>query len=124
MDLKCKRLFWFFLTGLILFCFIIAFRFVSFNAVITLLIFNFLFISLIFQLNGSTTQKIGLLTISNIVGLFWNYVFHYFALAGEIYFGDLFSPIYTIAYPLLNLMWIVPMWSLSLGFLPKPEILG
>jgi len=119
---KCERLFLLFLAGIILLCNIFAFKFVNLNAAITLLIFNFLFISLIFQLNGSITQKTGLLMIGNIVGLFWNYLFNFFAQAGEFYIGATFDPLYTILYPLLNLIWIVPIWSMSLGALPKPEI--
>jgi hypothetical protein len=38
-----------------------------------------------------------------------------------MYFGKSFDAFYTVIYPLLNLMWIVPFWSLSLGVLPKMQ---
>jgi hypothetical protein len=62
-----------------------------------------------------------MLTAGNIVGLFWNLIFYYLSLAGYDYFGVAFNAFYTLIYPILNLMWIVPFWSLSLGFLPKQQ---
>jgi hypothetical protein len=42
-------------------------------------------------------------------------------LVGTFYFGNAFEAFYTVAFPLLNLMWVVPFWSLSISFLPKPQ---
>ncbi len=62
-----------------------------------------------------------MLAVGTGVGLGWNFVFYYFFLAGAMYFGRVFGIFYTVAYPLLNIMWVVPFWSLSLGFLPKMQ---
>jgi hypothetical protein len=102
---------------------IASFRFINLESAITLTIFTFLFASLIFQLDGSTTKKLALLSIGNAIGLFWNLVFFYFAFVGAAYFGKAFEIFNIILYPFLNLMWIVPFWSLSLGFLPKSRSL-
>lgn len=110
----------FFLEAIIL-CLVASFRLINLQSTATLLIFNALFISLIFQLNGSEFKKVSMLTAGNIVGLFWNLIFYYFSLAGYDYFGVAFNAFYTLIYPILNLMWIVPFWSLSLGFLPKQQ---
>ena len=59
------------------------------------------------------------MSLGNIVGLFWNLVFCCFASAGAMYIGKIFDVVYIIIFPFLNLMWIVPFWSLSLGILPK-----
>jgi hypothetical protein len=48
--------------------------FVSNESVYMLIIFNFLFVSLIFPLDGTLTRKISMLLIGNIIGLFWNTV--------------------------------------------------
>ena len=101
-----------------------SYRFISFESTITLAIFNFLFASLIFQLNGTTSRKFGLLAAGNFVGLFWNFVFLYFSFAGTTYFGNVFNAFYVIIYPFLNLMWIVPFWSLSLSALPRMRMVN
>jgi hypothetical protein len=97
---------------------IVAYRSVNLQASLTLLIFSALFGSLIFQLNGTLNRKLSLLTIGNIIGLFWNVLFHYFSLAGTILFGGAFNALYVILYPIFNLMWVVPFWAFSLSFLP------
>lgn len=105
-------------------CLIASFHFINIVSTIVLIMFNFLFITFIFQMNGTTARKAGILTVGNIIGLFWNLVFYYFSYAGLKYFGPSFSGFYTIIYPILNLMWIVPFWSLSLSFLPKHQYIA
>jgi hypothetical protein len=103
-------------------CLITSFRFVNIAATATLLIFNLLFLSLTIHLNGTLNRKLGILALGNITGLFWNFVLHYFAVAGVAFFGEPFNVFYAISYPFLNFMWVVSFWSLSLAFLPKPKI--
>jgi hypothetical protein len=118
-QLSSKWLLIFFPLELILLMLIASLSFINVQSTITLLIFNFLFSSIIFQLRGSVIRKLGLLTIGNTLGLFWNFVFLYFSLAGASIFGKTFDAFYIIIFPVLNLLWIVPFWSLSLGLLPK-----
>jgi hypothetical protein len=104
-------------------CLLVSYRFVnseSSELICGLLVlFNVLFISLFFQLNGSRILKVGILTIGNIIGLFWNLLFY--TLLEEICgcFSLQFDAAYTIASPILNLLWIVPFWSISLSYLPR-----
>jgi bacteriorhodopsin len=121
MKFKANRLVLVLFSEVIALCLIMSFRFVNIETVIMLLIFNFLFISLIFQLNGTPNRKLGMLALGNIIGLFWNFIFHLFTVVGMEYFGEIFGAFYTIFYPLLNLMWIVSFWSLSLAALPNPQ---
>jgi hypothetical protein len=102
-------------------CLIICFRFINIASTATLLIFNLFFLSLIIHLNGTLNRKIGILALGNIMGLFWNFVLYYFAIAGVTFFGEPFNVFYTVSYPFLNFMWIVSFWSLSLAVLPKPK---
>jgi hypothetical protein len=105
----------------IVLCLITSFRFINIESTITLLIFNLLFFSLTFQLNGSLNRKLGMLALGNIIGLFWNFALYFFAIAGAMFFGEIFNVFYALFYPLLNFMWIVSFWSLSLSVLPNPK---
>jgi len=121
MKFNANRLVLVLFFEIIALCLIVSFRFVNIETVIILLIFNFLFTSLIFQLDGALNRKLGMLALGNIIGLFWNFIFHSFAVVGVVYFGEIFGAFYTIFYPLLNLMWIVSFWSLSLAALPNSQ---
>jgi len=110
----------FFLEVIVL-CLITSFRFINIESTVTLLIFNLLFFSLTFQLNGSLNRKLGMLALGNIIGLFWNFFLYFFATAGAMFFGEIFNVLYAVFYPLLNFMWIVSFWSLSLSVLPNPK---
>jgi hypothetical protein len=100
-------------------CLIASFRFINIETTVMLLIFNFLFASLTFQLNGTLSRKLGMLTLGNILGLSWNCIFYFFDITGTSQFGKIFDAFYTLFNPLLNLMWIVSFWSLCLAALPN-----
>ncbi len=102
---------------LVIVCIACAFRFVNPESAITLIIFNFLFISIIFQLNGSLTKKFFILTAGNLLGLLWNYLFFQFSGAGVQFFGNVFKAFYALIFPFVNITWIVPFWSFSLSLL-------
>jgi hypothetical protein len=93
---------------------IASLRFINIQSTALLIIFNLLFFTLIFQLNGSLPKKFFVLTLGNIIGFFWNLIFYYFSIAGYDSFGKPFNVFYTLVYPFLNLMWIVP-YSLIFG---------
>ena len=96
---------------------ILFFFHVSNESAAMLMIFDFLFISLIFPLRGKFVKKTVLLLLGNIVGVMWNNIFSLFARATVYYFGEVFNVWYVILNPLLNLVWIVSFWSISLSFL-------
>jgi len=95
--------------------------FVSSESVYMLIIFNFLFVSLTFPLDGTLTRKISMLLIGNIIGLFWNYLFSLFAYTVAYYLGEFFNTLYIILSPLVNLIWIVSFWSISLTVLANSK---
>jgi hypothetical protein len=95
--------------------------FVSNESVYMLIIFNFLFVSLTFPLDGTLTRKISMLLIGNIIGLFWNYLFSLFAYTVAYYLGESFNTLYIILSPLVNLIWIVSFWSISLTALANSK---
>ena len=96
---------------------ILSFSYISSESAIMLMIFNFLFISLVFPLRGKLVKKMILLLVGNIVGFLWNNVFSLFAYTAVHYLGEFFNIGYAILNPLLNLLWIVSFWSISLSFL-------
>ena len=121
MKLGSNRLVLGLFLGAIALCLITSFYFINIESTATLLVFNLLFFSLTFQLNGALNRKLGILALGNIAGLFWNFVLYYFAIAGVTFFGESFNVFYAVFYPFLNFMWIVSFWSLSLTILPKPK---
>jgi len=102
-------------------CIAASYHFIDFNSVATLLVFDFLFLTLTFYLRGTSVQKLGLLALGNLVGFACNVVFYAFQVVGIAYFGGEFNVVYLIAYPMLNLLWVVLVWSISLAALPKPK---
>lgn len=95
--------------------------FVSNESVYMLIIFNCLFVSLTFPLDGTLTRKIFMLLIGNVIGLFWNYLFSLFAYTVAYYFGGFFNTLYIILSPFVNLIWIVSFWSISLTALANSK---
>ena len=91
--------------------------FANIQSTATLVIFNLLFASLMFQLHGALNRKLCLLTLGNVIGLSWNFIFNYFDVAGTFSFGENFNTLYMIFFPFLSSLWIVSFWSLSLTIL-------
>jgi hypothetical protein len=121
MKSACSHLAVGFFLGAITLCLILSLRLINLASFAALLTFNVLFISIIVQAEGTFPRKFGVLTLGNIVGLLWNFVFYHYGLFGTALFGEVFSALYAIAYPFLNFMWIVSFWSLGLGFLLEPR---
>ena len=110
-----------FFLAVIILCLITSFCLINIESAVALLFFNLLFFSLTFQLNGLLNRKLCMLALGNIIGLFWNFFLYFFVTAGIIVFGEIFTVFYAVFYPILNFMWIVSFWSLSLSVLPKPK---
>lgn len=111
----------FFFVSVTLVCLALSFRIINVQSTESLIIFNVVFVSLIFQLNGSLNRKLGLLTLGNLTGLCWNLTFATFSQAATSIFGKLFQDVYSIAFPFLNSVWIVSFWALSLTFLHRSK---
>ncbi|HSQ49025.1 MAG TPA: hypothetical protein VLL96_05010 [Candidatus Deferrimicrobiaceae bacterium] len=60
-----------------------------------------------------------MLIVGNFIALTLNVLFFNFAKSIDAFFGLPTSALLTIVYPILNLMWIVPFWSLTLSLLSK-----
>jgi hypothetical protein len=124
MQFKGNRLISILFAEAIVLCLIASFRLINFESTATLLVFNLLFTTLIFQLKGTANRKLSLLAMGNIIGLFWSYVFCSLSAAGASVFGECFNVIYAVFYPFLNFMWVVSFWSLSLAILTSSKNIG
>jgi hypothetical protein len=91
---------------------------ISKESVFMLVIFDFLFVSLVFPLAGTLACKLLLLSMGTIVGWLWNYVF---SMLQHIITNDLFATFYAVLSPFANLLWVVPFWSISLTFLANSK---
>lgn len=94
----------------------------SLEAAAILFIFNFLFLSFLFGLNGTLRRKLGLIALGNLMGIMWNYFLAMITDFGVSYLGDIFIICFRIFFPLLNSIWLVSFWSLSLSSLPRPRL--
>lgn len=113
-----------FLVQLIFLCLFTSFWLINpFSAAIqsfaSLLIFNILFSSLFFLIEGKGNWKLSLLTLGNLIGLCWNLVFTSLSLAGTVSFGSTFNHLSLIFFPFLSSLWIVSFWSLSITILRR-----
>lgn len=79
-----------------------------------LIIFNFFFVSLTFPLEGALALKLLLLSAGNVVGFVWNYLLSMLFDALPQYLGGSSSTSWAVIGPVLNLIWIVSFWSVSL----------
>lgn len=100
---------------------ILSFYLVNNEAALMLIVFDFLFVSLVFPLDGSFVKKIALLLIGNVIGLLWNNVFSSFSYVAACYFGEFLNVLYIILNPLLNFVWVVSFWSISLSVLASSK---
>lgn len=119
---RIKHLILGFFAGAIITCVItLSFSHVNGESALMLIIFDFLFISLVFPLDGTFAKKIMLLLVGNVIGLLWNSIFSSFAYVADCYFGNFFSTLYVILNPLLNFVWVISFWSISLSVLASSK---
>ena len=87
-------------------------------ALVSIAVFDFLFIFLIFSLEGPLLRKALLLVSGNLVGLAWYLIQSSFVAASAPYLeAGAFKVVYVIVCPIIDLVWIVSVWSLGLSML-------
>jgi hypothetical protein len=92
------------------------------RALVSITIFNFLFVFLLFPLEGPLFRKLYLLVAGNIVGLVWYFIMSSFGAASVFYLGtDTSEIIIAVIWPIIDLIWIVSVWSLSLSMLASAK---
>lgn len=91
------------------------------SALISIILFNFLYVFMIFPLYGSLWRKVCLLLFGDIIGWAWNFIESSFAVIATCYFGDAFNIVHVIAGPIVNSIWIVSIWSFGLSTLSSEK---
>jgi hypothetical protein len=86
-------------------------------ALVAIGFFNFLFVFLLFPLEGPLFRKVVLLMVGNSVGVLWYIIQLSFEDALFFLNTDLVKIIVLVAKPLIDFVWIVSVWSLSLSVL-------
>ncbi len=94
------------------------------SALVTILVFNILFIILTLPLKGPLWCKIAWLGMGNLIGVAWNLVrLSLITVATGIETGTS-SLVNFILGPATDFVWLVPVWSLGLSVLSALEYQG
>ena len=93
------------------------FRLLDISALVAVSFFNMLFVFLLFPLEGTLFRKLVLLFAGNSVGVLWYIIQSSFEDVFLFLNADTFKIIILVAKPLLDFVWIVSVWSLSLSVL-------
>jgi hypothetical protein len=91
-------------------------------SVMIVLFFNAFFVLILSQLHGSIAVKSSILIVGNLIGTTLNLLFYVFAENFHTLTGLSTSIVLTMTYPLLNFIWIIPFWSLSLSLFSKKTL--
>jgi hypothetical protein len=92
--------------------------FLSLSSLIAIILFNLLFVFLLFPLGGSLLSKVSLLFAGNIVGVLWYLIQSAFQEASVLFLSEeAFKIITVVLSPIIDFIWIVSLWSLSLSVL-------
>jgi len=83
-------------------------------ALISLVIFNLIFLLLTFPLKGPLWCKIVWLALGNVVGILWGLIRLSFSLVLE---PDFYESLNFFLNHIIDFLWIVPIWSLALSSL-------
>lgn len=94
----------------------------SLSALIAIIIFNLLFVFLLFPLEGSFLRKVGLLFAGNFVGALWYLIRSAFQEASVLFLSlEAFKVITVVLSPIIDFIWVVSLWSLSLSVLASAK---
>jgi hypothetical protein len=109
-------------TAIILLIYLSLHHILDERALVSITIFNFLFVFLLFPLEGPLFRKVYLLVAGNIVGLLWYFIKSSFGEVSVFYFGtDALRIITVVIGPIIDLVWVVSVWSLSLSMLASTK---
>jgi hypothetical protein len=91
-------------------------------ALFAIVFFNLLFLFLIFPLKGTLRRKTVLLIGGNQVGFFWYAIQLLLEDTILILNTETFRTVFLVAKPLLDFVWVVAVWSVSLSLMSQHRI--
>lgn len=105
-------------TAIVIFSYLLQ---VSKETLQALIVFNAFFVCMLFPLNGPLKRMMFALIMGNVVCLIWSNIFSMFVDAVAVQAFDGFNALFVVLSPILNLLWVVSYWSLSLTFLANSK---
>ena len=92
---------------------------IDFSALFAVVFFNLLFVFFVFPLEGPLPRKAALLIVGNGVGALW-YIMR-FSFEDTLFLLNMESlrMLFLVVKPLIDFVWIVTLWSISLSMLSK-----
>jgi len=94
----------------------------QYSGLLSTVIFSLLFVFLTFPLRGPLWRKILWLSLGNVVGFAWSLLRLSIGALVAYHFGyEAFSVASFLTGPVVDFLWIVPVWSLGLSFLISAE---
>lgn len=92
------------------------------SGLLSIMILGLLFVFLAFPLKGALWCKVVWLLFGGLVGLAWNFIRWSLLLLATYHFGaSAFNILDFLAGPVMDFLWIVPVWSIGLSMLVSPE---
>ena len=91
-------------------------------ALFAIIFFNILFLFLIFPLKGTLRRKTILLIAGNQVGFVWYALQLLFSDTMLMLNAETFRTMFLVAKPLLDFVWVVAVWSVSLSLMSQSRI--
>jgi len=90
------------------------------TALVSVMVFNLLFVLLTFPLKGPVWCKILWLGMGNIIGLVWNFI-RAFVIALAVEVGGALNFVTFVIGPAVDFLWMVPIWALGLSALVEAQ---
>jgi len=90
------------------------------TALVSIMVFNLLFVFLTFPLRGPVWCKILWLGMGNIIGLMWNFV-RAFLIALTVEAGGDLNVVTFVTGPAVDFLWMVPVWALGMSALAEAQ---
>jgi exosortase/archaeosortase family protein len=95
------------------------------SGLLSIMLFSLLFVFLTFPLRGALWCKVIWLMFGNLVGLAWNFIRRSLLLLAAYHIGaSTFNILDFLTGPVLDFLWIVPVWSIGLSMLISVEKKG
>ncbi|MFQ6087005.1 MAG: hypothetical protein ACE5OV_03185 [Candidatus Bathyarchaeia archaeon] len=92
------------------------------SGLLSIMIFGLLFVFLAFPLKGTLWCKVTWLLFGGFVGLAWNFIRWTLLLLAIYHLGaSAFNILDFLTGPILDFLWIVPVWSIGLSVLVSTE---
>jgi len=103
---------------IVVFLYLLLYPTLDETTLISIMVFNVLFVLLTFPLRGPVWCKILWLGMGNIIGLMWNFI-RAFLIALTVETGGALNVMTFVTGPAVDFLWMVPVWAVGLSALAE-----